>query len=84
MCRVAIGQSGSHTLLIVGIRGVPKMEKESGHLALLGWRKGRNAALDFVNVHGVQNTAGSVQGKRAKSVANLCYIRREYRKGWEV
>ena len=52
---VAVGESGSNTLLIVGIGSVSEVEEESRHLAQFGGREGRDAALDFFDVHGVQN-----------------------------
>ena len=66
-CWIAVRKSGVDALLIVRVRSVSKVEKESRNLALLGRRKGHKAVLDFFDAHGAQNTAVSIQGKRAKS-----------------
>ena len=63
---IAVGQSGIDALLIVGIGGVPEVEKESRHLGLRGWRERRDAVLDFFNAHRGQNTVCLNPSKRSQ------------------
>ena len=75
MRRVAVGQSGIHALLVIGVKGVPKMEEKGCHLALLRRREASNAALDVFNAHGRQNTACSMEDKCRESTTCLALRR---------
>ena len=66
---VAVGEAGSDALLIIGIRGTSQMKKKGRQFALFSRRKGCDAFLDLLNIHGAQTTADCVGSKRQKLVA---------------
>ena len=68
MSAVSVGEPGTDTLLIFGIRNMAEVKKEGRYLALLLRREGRDPLFDFFDVHSGQNTAGSVQSKRASRI----------------
>ena len=49
-----------------GIRRMAQVEKKRRHLILLPQRESRDALLDFFDVHGKHDTAGSTRSKCAK------------------
>ncbi|HEY3900334.1 MAG TPA: hypothetical protein VGM54_17120 [Chthoniobacter sp.] len=51
MGRVAVRQAGIHLLLVIAIRFMPQVEKESRNFALLGGGQSGNRLLDFFHTH---------------------------------